>query len=46
MATFPKDDIKKILDSLCKTNFEKVRDKNTFMVSCFLISNPIFMRIL
>ena len=32
MATFPKDDIKKILDSLCKTNFEKVRDKNTFLM--------------
>ena len=32
VATFPKDDIKKILDSLCKTNFEKVRDKNTFLM--------------
>lgn len=32
MTTFPKDDIKKILDSLCKTNFEKVRDKNTFLM--------------
>lgn len=32
VATFPKDDMKKILDSLIKTNFSKVRDKNTFLM--------------
>ena len=32
VATFPKDDMKKILASLIKTNFSKVRDKNTFLM--------------
>ena len=32
VVTFPKDDMKKILDSLLKTNFTKVRDKNTFLM--------------
>ena len=32
VATFPKDDMKKILDSLLKTDFTKVRNKNTFLM--------------
>lgn len=31
-CNLPKDDMKKILDSLLKTNFTKVRDKNTFLM--------------
>lgn len=32
MATFPKDDIKKILDSLMKADFSKVAKKNVYLM--------------
>lgn len=32
VATFPKADMKKILDSLMKTDFTKVRNKDTFLM--------------
>ena len=32
MATFPKDDIKKILDSLMKADFSKVTKKNVYLM--------------
>ena len=32
MATFPKDDIKKILDSLMKADLSKVTKKNVYLM--------------
>ena len=32
MATFPKDDIKKILDSIMKADFSKVAKKNVYLM--------------
>ena len=32
VATFPKENIKEILDSVIKTDFSKVKNKNTYLM--------------
>ena len=32
MTTFPKDDIKAILDSVIKADFSKVKNRNTYLM--------------